>query len=213
MLLHISYSAFFLLSMKSHIFPSFFSNLFAGERQHLLSGTRGATHEVSLMHEEHWVRLLWIFSMLTKLQQHVWQSTELCAWALPKVVETPLNLASGKAPLWQINIIISLVWMMKVRPRGSDKASCRQPCGRVRPGFSHGVSTAEDRVIMEFPSSHPQNKELLFFSDPMGLHGSQYHVFRVPIPALLLCYPLKHRSFELLTPKKSGTWRAAEKLT
>lgn len=199
--------------MKSHIFASFFSNLFAGGRQYLLSGMRGATHEVSLMHEECWARLLWIFSMLTKLQQHVWQSTELCAWALWKVVETPLNLASGKAPLQQINIIISLAWMMKVRHRDSDKPSCRQPCGRVCPGFSHDVSTTEGRVIMEFPSSHPQNKELLFFSDPMGLRGSQYHVFMVSIPALLLRYPLKRRNFELLTPMKSGTWRAAEQLT
>lgn len=145
---------------------------------------RGATHEVPLMHEECWVRLLWIFSMLTKLQQHVWQSTELCAWALPKVVEAPPNLASGKAPLRQINIIISVVWMMKVRRRDSDKTSCRQPCGRACPGFSHDISTAEYRVIMEFPSSHPQNKELLFFPDPMGLHGRQYHVFRVPMPPL-----------------------------
>lgn len=132
----------------------------------------GATHEVSLMHEKCWARLLWIFSMLTKLQQHVWQSAELCAWALWKVVETPSNLASGKAPLRQINIIISLAWMMKVRHRDSDKPSCRQPCGRVCPGFSHDVSTAEGRVIMEFPSSHLQNKVLLFFQTQWGYMGA-----------------------------------------
>lgn len=99
------------------------------------------------------------------------------------------------------NIIISLVGMLKMRHSDSDETSYRQPCGRVCPGFSHDISTAVDRVIMEIPSSHPQNKELLFFSDTMGLHGCQYHVFWVPTPALLLCYPFKCRDFELLTPR------------
>lgn len=85
-----SYSAFFLLSMKSHTFASFFNNVFAGERQHLLSGLRGAIHEVPLMHEECWVRFLWILAswqnrndmcdnqqgfvpeQLQKLPQRVW---------------------------------------------------------------------------------------------------------------------------------------------
>lgn len=157
--------------MKPHIFASFFSNLFAGKRKHLLSGLRGTTHEVSLMHEERWARLLWIFSMLTKVQQHAWQSTELCAWAqtskqLPKVVETCSKLALGKAPLWQINIIISQVWMRKARHRSPDKPSCRQPRARVSPGFSHDVSTAPDSYN-RMPC-HPQNQELLSFSDQMG---------------------------------------------
>lgn len=107
-----------------------------------------------------------------------------------KVVETLSNLASGKAPLRQIDIISSPVWMTKVRHRSSEKPSCGQPRGRVCPGLSHDVSTAEDRVIMEFPSSHPQNKELLFFSDPMGLHRSQYRVFGVPMPPLMPLIPV-----------------------
>lgn len=141
------------------------------ERQHLLSDTMGASHEVPLVREE-CCQTSVDFQHVDKTATCVWQSTELCSLGLPSVAETVSNLFLGKAPLQLIHVNISVVWMLQMRCRDSDKPSCRQPCGRECPELSHDVETAEDRNIMEFPSPQPQNKELIFLQTQQAYIGA-----------------------------------------
>lgn len=62
-------------------------------------------------------------------------STELSARAPPEVVETLLNLAPEKAPLWHINITTSLVCMIEVKYREYEW----QNSAGVSPGSSHDI--------------------------------------------------------------------------
>lgn len=146
---------FFLLSTGLMCSLPFSVLFFSDERQHLLSDTMVASHEVSLVHD---------FNGFLAC----WQNCNVCETinrvlipGLPSVVQTASNLFLGKAPLQLINVNISVAWMLQMRHRDSDKPSCTQPCGRECPELSHDVLTAEDRIIMEFPSLQPQNKELI----------------------------------------------------